>query len=181
MAPLPLAGGCLCGAVADAIDAAPTSVMVCHCATCRRAAGAPSVAWATVPAAGFALTAGAPAEYASSPGVIRTHCAACRTSLTFRRDGGDIDVTLASLDDPEALPPDYEGWLSHRLSWEASTQPAPAAMTARARVLRRHRSAKSGRPTARDLTTEMRQELTSKGNLPDLDRTYVPVKDAWAE
>ncbi len=67
MAPLPLAGGCLCGAVRYRIDAAPASVMICHCATCRRAAGAPSVAWATVPAAGFALTAGAPAEYASSP------------------------------------------------------------------------------------------------------------------
>ena len=115
-----LLGGCLCGAVRYRIDAAPTAVMICHCAICRRAAGAPSVAWATIPAAGFAFTAGRPAEYASSPGVIRTHCAACGTSLTFRRDcGGEVDVTLASLDDPEALPPEYEGWLAHRLSWEA--------------------------------------------------------------
>lgn len=114
-----LRGGCLCGAVRYRIDAAPTTVMICHCATCRRAAGAQSVAWATVPAAGFAFTAGVPAGYASSTGVIRTHCATCGTSLTYRRDGGAVDVTLASLDDPEALTPTYEGWLSHRVAWEA--------------------------------------------------------------
>ena len=119
MAPgLFLLGGCLCGGVRYRIDATTASAMICHCLTCRRAAGAPSVAWATIPADGFAFTAGAPAEFASSPGVIRTHCATCGTSLTFRRDGGDIDVTLASLDDPEALTPAYEGWLSHRLAWE---------------------------------------------------------------
>lgn len=124
-AALPLLGGCLCGAVRYRIDAAPTTVMICHCATCRRAAGAQSVAWATVPAAGFAFTADAPAEYASSPGVIRTHCAICGTSLSYRRDGGDIDVTLGSLDDPEAVPPGYEGWLAHRLAWEATDPDLP--------------------------------------------------------
>jgi hypothetical protein len=113
-----LEGGCLCGAVRYRIDGPPLETSICHCATCRRAAGAPSVAWATVPAAAFALTQGRPAGYASSPGVTRTHCAACGTSLTWQRDGGEIDVTLASLDDPEALPPTRETWLSQRLSWE---------------------------------------------------------------
>lgn len=117
-AALPLLGGCLCGAVRYRIDAAPVSTIICHCATCRRAAGASSVAWATVPAAAFAFIAGAPTVHASSPGVERTHCAACGTSLTWARGESEIDVTLASLDDPEAAPPEAETWLSHRLSWE---------------------------------------------------------------
>ncbi len=115
----PLEGGCLCGAVRYRISASPRSVSVCHCATCRRAAGAPSVAWATFPAASFDFGPGAPAAFASSPGVTRTHCPRCGTSLTFQ-DGSDaIDVTLCSLDDPEAVPPTHETWLAHRLSWEA--------------------------------------------------------------
>jgi hypothetical protein len=115
---IPLEGGCLCAAVRYRIDAAPLAAAICHCATCRRAAGAQSVAWATVPAAGFAWTAGTPARHASSPGVTRTHCAACGTSLTYQCAPDSIDVTIASLDAPEAVPPTKEIWLSHRLSWE---------------------------------------------------------------
>ena len=114
----PIEGGCLCGAVRYRIDGEPLGAGICHCATCRRAAGAQSVGWGTFPAENFAFVAGRPAEYASSPGVVRTHCAACGTSLTFQREPESIDVTLASLDDPEAMPPTSEVWLSHRLSWE---------------------------------------------------------------
>lgn len=121
-----LEGGCLCGAVRYRIEAEGAEASICHCATCRRAAGAQSVAWATVGIAAFAWTAGAPASHVSSPGVVRTHCAACGTSLTYRSAPDSIDVTLASLDDPEALPPTSEVWLSHRLSWEP-LDPARAA------------------------------------------------------
>lgn len=114
-------GGCLCGAVRYRASGAPIVSLICHCATCRRAVGAQAVGWLTVPAAGFAWTRGAPAAFASSPGVERTHCAACGTSLGWAGVPGEIDVTLASLDDPEAAPPVRETWLSHRLSW------APAA------------------------------------------------------
>jgi hypothetical protein len=114
---LPIEGGCLCGAVRYRVTRPPVGAATCHCASCRRAAGAQSVAWATVAADGFAFVAGRPAEFASSPGVVRTHCATCGSSLTWRREPGTIDFTLASLDDPEALPPAREIWLSHRLSW----------------------------------------------------------------
>lgn len=112
-----LRGGCLCGALRYRIDREPLGAVICHCVTCRRAAGAQAVAWATVPAAGFAWTAGTPAAHVSSPGVLRRHCAACGTSLTWEGEAGEVDVTLASLDDPEAIAPDREAWLSHRLPW----------------------------------------------------------------
>jgi hypothetical protein len=116
--PYPLEGGCLCGAVRYRISEPALSAGICHCRTCRRASGAQSVAWATIPSGGFAVTRGEPARHASSPGVERRHCAACGTSLTWQGEPGTIDVTLASLDDPEALPPGAEIWLSHRLTWE---------------------------------------------------------------
>jgi hypothetical protein len=116
-----LTGGCLCGALRYRIDQPPLGAVICHCATCRRAAGAQAVAWATVPAAGFAWTAGTPAIHASSPGVLRGHCPACGTSLTWVGVAGEVDVTLASLDDPEVIAPDRETWLSHRLAWAPLT------------------------------------------------------------
>ena len=112
-------GGCLCGAVRYRIVSEGATASVCHCATCRRAAGAQSVAWATVAVDAFAWTAGAPASYASSTDVLRSHCGACGTSLTYQSAPDSVDVTLASLDDPEAIPPTAEIWLSHRLAWEA--------------------------------------------------------------
>jgi hypothetical protein len=113
-----LTGGCLCGALRYRIDADDAHASICHCTSCRRAAGAQSVAWGTVALDRFAWTAGTPAAHASSPGIVRTHCPACGTSLTYRASPDSIDVTLGSLDDPEAIVPTCETWLSHRLSWE---------------------------------------------------------------
>ena len=39
-------GGCHCGAVRYEVIGAPHSVMLCHCADCRKNSGAPLVAWA---------------------------------------------------------------------------------------------------------------------------------------
>ena len=119
-------GGCLCGRVRYRLRQGEAMASICHCATCRRAAGAQSVAWATVPAAAFAWTGAAPESHVSSPGVVRTHCAACGTSLTYQSEEDSIDVTLASLDDPEAIPPTAELWLSPRLSWEPVDPARPA-------------------------------------------------------
>jgi hypothetical protein len=118
MADPELTGGCLCGAVRYRITAAPVEASVCHCRSCRRGAGAEAVAWATVPKAEFEL-AGTLARFASSPGIARGFCPTCGTSVTFDDGGETIDVTVASLDDPEAIRPDREVWLEHRLSWVA--------------------------------------------------------------
>lgn len=121
-----LAGGCLCSAVRYRLDGPLLSCGICHCASCRRAAGAGSVGWLTVADRDFRLERGMLATYASSPGVTRGFCAGCGTSLTFTRDPGpSIDVTIASLDDPEAAAPWMEIWLSHRLSWTPANPNLP--------------------------------------------------------
>ena len=38
-------GGCLCGAIRYRITGAPVEALYCHCRMCRRAHGAPVVAW----------------------------------------------------------------------------------------------------------------------------------------
>ena len=115
-----ITGGCLCGAVRYESREPPRVSTLCHCRSCRLGAGAPSVAWVVVPDAGFAFVRGEPGRYASSPGVERTFCATCGTSLTYRNEGRpEVDITTASLDDPEAFPPTKEIFTAEHIGWEA--------------------------------------------------------------
>ncbi|UFN47125.1 GFA family protein [Roseomonas sp. OT10] len=123
-----LQGGCLCGQVRYEAEGAPFHPTICHCGMCRRAAGAPMVAWFSVPREGFRWVAGEPARYASSPGATRCFCRRCGTSLTFAaaQTPDEIDVTTASLDDPEAVPPRDHTHVATRLSWVATDDGLPA-------------------------------------------------------
>ena len=113
-----LAGGCLCGAIRYEARGAAYHRTVCHCSICRRSAGAPMVAWFSVKLADFAFTAGQPASYRSSNKAQRSCCPTCGTQLTFKLDAEDeIDVTICSLDDPEAVPPDDHTYVASQLGW----------------------------------------------------------------
>lgn len=113
-----LTGGCLCGAIRYEARGRPFDLTVCHCSICRRSAGAPMVAWFTVKRADFAFTAGQPSTYRSSPKAQRSFCPTCGTQLTFKMDALDeIDVTVCSLDDPEAVPPHDHTYVSSQLGW----------------------------------------------------------------
>ncbi len=109
-------GGCHCGAVRYAVAAVQAS-MVCHCRTCQRVSGAPVVAWASVAAWDYTVNQGEPARYASSPGVSRTFCGACGTPLTYEAAPDEVDVAIATFDDPDAFPPTHHSWLSHNIAW----------------------------------------------------------------
>jgi hypothetical protein len=121
-----LEGGCLCGAVRYRIDAAPLATSRCHCRSCRLATGAPSVAWAVMPANAFVYLRGQPTQHRSSPQIVRTFCSHCGTSLTWQHDEQpqSIDITTATLDDPDALAPSREIWLDQKIAW----QPLDAAL-----------------------------------------------------
>lgn len=117
-----MTGGCFCGAVRYRVTGAPRSTSLCHCTSCRRSTGGPSLAWAIFAEQDVEIVAGTLAIHHSSPGVERGFCARCGTSLTYRRANrpGLFDVTTASLDDPEACPPGKEIWVEERLSWVAA-------------------------------------------------------------
>ena len=112
-------GGCLCGAVRYRLEGPPLHADYCHCRICQRAAGAPVVAWGTWPADRFAWTRGEPKSFASSAKGERSFCPACGTPLAFVDPGERtrVDVTLASLDDPAAFPPEEHIWAASRVRW----------------------------------------------------------------
>ena len=112
-------GGCLCNSIRYRIKGTPLAQGRCHCRSCRRASGAPSVAWVVVNASDFAFIDSDPVRFRSSPSVTRTFCGKCGTPLTYQHDerAEEIDVTTASLDDPEAYPPTKPVFPEQKLSW----------------------------------------------------------------
>lgn len=133
MNPNVIDGHCLCGAVRYRAVGAPSHATLCHCRSCRRAAGAPVVAWVTFAAGDFSFVAGAPARYRSSPRVVRTFCGACGTPLTYVHDDypQGVDVTVCSFADPTRFTPADHTWNSHRLAWLHVNDHLPAHPEAR--------------------------------------------------
>ena len=86
---------------------------------CQRAHGAPVIAWLTVPFDVFAVTAGKPVAYRSSAKAFRHFCGSCGTPLTWRQADNPrlVDISIASLDNPEAVAPTMHVWTDSRIPW----------------------------------------------------------------
>lgn len=117
-------GGCLCSAIRFRVAGEPIYSSICHCATCRRASAAPTVAWLTFDRGQVEMLSGSPLIYRSSQGVIRRFCGICGTQLSYESMGSpsSIDITTASMDNPNLFPPTLEVWLEHRVSWQSANQ-----------------------------------------------------------
>jgi hypothetical protein len=100
---------------------------LCHCADCRRHAGAPMVAWAMVQAEQLRVT-GQPTVYRSSEHGRRHFCGACGTSLFYVNEAvlpGMVDVQTGTLDDPSALPAQAHIQVAERIDWMETAHELP--------------------------------------------------------
>lgn len=126
-----LTGGCLCGEVRYRIAGAAVEALYCHCRMCQRAHGAPVVAWLTVPLGAFAIIAGNPVAYRSSAKALRHFCGGCGTPLTWRAADNPrlLDISIASLDQPEAVAPTLHVWTGSQLAWVQMADHLPRYQT----------------------------------------------------
>jgi hypothetical protein len=124
-------GRCYCGTVRFSITGPVRNLCVCHCESCRRAAGAAFVGWGTVDTDGFRIIDGEPAAIKLSPEVERTFCNQCGSSLTYRHAlrPGEVDFTLVSLNDPAALAPRMHIWVQDKLPWVTLNDGLPQFQT----------------------------------------------------
>jgi hypothetical protein len=122
-----LSGGCHCGAIRYRCSL-PTHLSVyCHCRSCRRVTGAHAVAWFTVPVKDLQYGPLRPTEYHSSPGIIRTHCSVCGTTLTYwnSKHADSLDVTVASLDAPALAAPGKHIWMDDAVAGDSPNDGLP--------------------------------------------------------
>lgn len=111
-------GGCQCGALRYALAEPPARAHLCHCRMCQKAVGGPFAALASVSRPALRWTRGTLATFASSDQVRRGFCAGCGTPLTYDYVAGDrINLTLGSLDNPSAVPPERHFGSESRLEW----------------------------------------------------------------
>lgn len=114
-------GSCLCGELRYELRGRFKYLCNCHCRSCQRASGAPYVAWGTVDLCDFCVHQGQLKVVVSSPGVQRGFCGNCGSCISYTHDSraGDIDITLATLDQPDRVAPQAHIWLQDQLPWVA--------------------------------------------------------------
>ncbi len=118
---MPHSGGCQCGAVRYRI-AELGRATICHCRMCQKAFG--SFFGPLVTARGIEWTRGALATWASSNKVKRGFCAQCGTPLSYDW-GGELEIAIGTLDNPEVAAPVLQVNPADRLSYFASLHSLP--------------------------------------------------------
>ena len=103
-----LQGGCHCGAVRYEMSEQVKHSSLCHCRDCRVCAGAPVVAWAAVEKEGLRIE-GQPRTYRSAEVALP----------------GLVDVQIATLDDPDALPVQLHVQVAERIGWMKAAHALP--------------------------------------------------------
>ena len=122
-----LSGSCLCGYVRYEAPRALYAPTLCHCSSCRRSCGAHAIGWFTVAANAIVYEREVPLEWCSSNGVWRGFCGRCHSPMTYRNSEREmeIDVTLASLDNPDLLAPADHIHMQDAVAWDRPADGLP--------------------------------------------------------
>lgn len=112
-------GGCQCGRLRYRIEAPLQDIAHCHCSICRRSSGGILTTWVTIARDSFQWLSGTPRAFASSASCTRYFCGDCGAHLALFTDlsPDTLDVTIATLDEPEQAPANRHIWVGSRLSW----------------------------------------------------------------
>ena len=122
-----VSGGCHCGVVRYEVQGDPAYSALCHCTDCRKASGAPMVGWALFPREAVTIE-GALTHYRSSEAAERLFCPTCGTGLFYLNEQifpGQIDVQIATLDDPDAFPPQIHVQCAEAAPWTLEAHALP--------------------------------------------------------
>jgi len=112
-------GRCLCGAIRYEFRGPPEWVVHCHCESCRRQVSSPLATFVGVLKKNFHFIAGAPKDFASSPGVSRSFCPACGAPIAYEAERlpDEIHLFHGTLDDPGRLVPTAHVFTEEQLPW----------------------------------------------------------------
>jgi len=122
-------GSCLCKRVRFEIRGTPGRSSHCHCSMCRKAHGAAFGSYAAVRVEDLKMVSGEELimRYRSSPGVERTFCARCGSTLQFisEKMPGIIDVALGTLDDDPGIRVPHHIFVASKAPWFEITDGLP--------------------------------------------------------
>ena len=124
-----ITGGCLCGSVRYEIRGALKKLVHCHCSMCRKAHGAAFGSYVVLSARDFEMVCGKGdiEAYESSPGVQRTFCRRCGSTLQFRsaKRPDSVELAAGTLDDDPGVKPAYHIFVGSKAPWFEITDGLP--------------------------------------------------------
>jgi hypothetical protein len=111
----------MCGAVRFETNGDPDRVLHCHCNSCRSHTGAAMATLAVFRPEQVRFSGDERKPYASAPGVVRSFCDNCGTSLTWETVLGGSEaicaVHISTFDDPGLLKPCGHTFYDERIAW----------------------------------------------------------------
>lgn len=112
---------CLCGGVEFEIRGELLRASHCHCSMCRKAHGAAFGTYAVAKKADVRVVSGEAliAAYGSSPGVLRTFCIRCGSTLQWLKASRPdlVDIALGILDDDPGIRPACHIYVGSKAPW----------------------------------------------------------------
>jgi hypothetical protein len=123
----PLAGRCLCGAVAYEVDDAFEYALNCHCSRCRRATGSAFKPLAGIRRDRLRVTRGAERALRYGDDAHHDiHCGTCGSLLySVVREGEWVHVALGTLIDPPSIRPTHHIMVGSKAPWFTITDDLP--------------------------------------------------------
>ena len=120
--PLPLGGGCNCGAVRYRISRAPLTAYICHCHLCQKRTGGAFSLSMVFPKEALEFTAGKPARtervLPNGDKNLSWICAACHSRIHTRRESWPtLNLRAGTLDDTSWVRPAAQMWVSSAQPW----------------------------------------------------------------
>lgn len=114
-----LTGKCGCGQIQYTLTRGTYDAVYCHCLDCARTTGATPVAWVCIKTDHFELVRGTLKSFHSSQNGRRSFCGDCGCVVLFQdaRYPNDLDLTMATLNDPGELKPTCHIWTRSKPAW----------------------------------------------------------------
>jgi hypothetical protein len=110
-------GHCFCGAIEASFVGDPFWICFDHDDDCRRAIGAPLTIWVGYLAEQVAFDRGKPATFSKTPGIVRSFCSTCGSSISYQDEGlpDEVYVCIGFMDAPEHFRPQAHGYWQEKL------------------------------------------------------------------
>lgn len=127
MTPIVGTGSCFCGNVTAQVAGDPFWICYDHDDDCRRAVGSPLNIWVGYRPSQFKLLSGVPKRFSKTPGITRTFCADCGTSISYEDERlvDEFYLTIGFLDHPERFVPQAHAYWRMKPPWVALADNLP--------------------------------------------------------
>ena len=111
----------MCGAVRYELTSEPFDCGWCHCRTCQLSSGTPAQPFASIKRGDWVVTSGTDSlrSVRSSNFGQRSFCAQCGSPLyvTVEHQPEPLDFSVVTLDDPDAVPPEFHIFWGSKVAW----------------------------------------------------------------